>query len=54
MLAEEYLSVVYCFIDGMMKECWKNIRNHGPGAKSSVADVITREFTGEPLGGLRQ
>ncbi len=41
MLTEDYITEVYCFIDDMMKECWKNIRKRGPGPKLSDAEVIT-------------
>ena len=44
------ITEVYCFIDDMMKECWKNIRKRGPGPKLSDAEVITMEIAGESLG----
>lgn len=50
MLTEDYITEVYCFIDDMMKECWKNIRKRGPGPKLSDAEVITMEIAGESLG----
>lgn len=55
MLTEDYITEVYCFIDDMMKECWKNIRKRGPGPKLSDAEVITMEIAGRVAGdGLRQ
>ena len=50
MLTEDYITEVYCFIDDMMKECWKNIRKRGPDPKLSDAEVITMEIAGESLG----
>jgi len=50
MLTEHYITEVYCFIDDMMKECWKNIRKRGPEPKLSDAEVITMEIAGESLG----
>ena len=40
MLTEDYITEVYCFIDDMMKECWKNIRKRGPGPKISVNGFV--------------
>ena len=50
MLTEDYITEVYCFIDDMMKECWKNIRKRVPDPKLSDAEVITMEIAGESLG----
>jgi hypothetical protein len=51
MLTEEYIIVIYCLVDKMLKKLVKNkLRQRGPQPKLSDAEVITMEIVGESKG----
>ena len=47
MLTKDYITEVFCLIDGMMKKNEKSLRSRVPAPKLSDAEVITMEIAGE-------